>query len=198
MTDSPPHTNTADRRVFRNARFQVLSVVTGLLAAGFGVLIYIVVTSPGQSLDHPGGFTSGGRVLAAIGCVIAAVTFGVYSVGSARVALVIDQSGLLIRNPFRTTNVSWESGPRLGVRDRSQDVEIISDRPNGPWAKGRMTYRYREITCTVGRRQIWIAATSRMTRRHRVEDKLAELRDACAAFTPKMVVRSESSRTKTE
>ena len=96
---------SAYRRVVRNRRFQLLGAVSLALAVGMAVLTGIVVASPGHSLDHPGGFTPAGRALALVGCLIAGVAFAVFAVGSLRVALIIDDTRLVIRNPFRTTVV---------------------------------------------------------------------------------------------
>jgi len=91
------------RRIVRNPRFRLIGAVSLLLAAGAVGLAWVVLTSPGYGLDHPGGFTPGGRVLATIGCGIAAVAFAAIGIGGLRVALILDDTGLLIRNPFRTT-----------------------------------------------------------------------------------------------
>ena len=177
---------SAGRRVIRNRRFQVIGVVSTLLAIGFATLTYVVIVSPGESLDHPGGFTSGGRALALGGCILVAVVFGTYGAGALRVALIIDETGLVIRNPWRTTTVGWDSKPRFETRDRRQDVTVVSPRTDGaPWNTGRMTYRYGEIICSVGRQRTWIAASSRMRNRDRVADILKELRDASSQFAPK-------------
>ena len=165
----------------RNRRFQILGAVSCCLAVGFAVLTFVVIVSPAESFDHPGGFTPGGRALAVAGSALAAVVFAVYTVGSLRVVLILDETGLVIRNPFRTTIVRWESKPHFEIRDRSQDVTVLS--PGAAWIRSRMTYRYREIICVVGRQRIWIAATSKMRDRDRVDQRLDELRQAHGQLT---------------
>jgi hypothetical protein len=167
------------RTILRNRRFQFIGTLSLVLAAGMAVVTYIVITSPARNADHPGGFSPGFRVLAAAACILAATTFAVYGVGAMRVALIIDQNRLVIRNPLRTTKIDWSSRPRFDVRDRKQDVVVYSPGVDGtPPRSGTMTYRYHEIVCTAGRRHIWIAATSRMTHRDRVDQLLGELRAA--------------------
>jgi hypothetical protein len=174
------------RTVVRNRRMLILGVVSVTLAVGFAVLGYIVITSPSASFDNPGGFTPAGRALAVVGCAIATLAFATFGVGGLRVALIIDDAGLVIRNPLRTTTVRWESKPRFETRDRRQEVTVSSPvTGSAPFTSGNITYRYREIVCVVGRQRIWIAATSRMTQRDRVEQLLKALRDASSQFASK-------------
>lgn len=170
---------SGNRTVLRNKRFQLIGIASLLFAAGMAVLIVIVITSPGQSLDNPGGFTAGARVLALVGCTIAGLALASYGVAGLRVALIIDETRLVIRNPWRTTVVDWQSKPRFETRDRQQDVAITSPNAVGaPRPEAHMTYRYREIVCVVHGKHIWIAATSRMRKRDGVDDLLTQLRQA--------------------
>lgn len=194
MPDERGRVTSTGRTVVRNRRFQLVGAVSLVLAVGFAVLIAVVVASPGESLDHPGGFTVAGRALAVVGCALAAAAFAAYAIGSLRVALIIDETALVIRNPWRTTVVRWESKPRFEIRGRRQDVTVESPGTGSPpKIKGRMTYRYSEIICTVGRQRIWIAATSRMSSRDRIGDTLKELRDASGRNTQKAAAQPESS-----
>ena len=174
---------SAERIVVRSRRFQILGTVSILVGAGGVLLAFIVATSPGQSFEHPGGFTSGGRVLAMLGCVLVAASFLAFGVGGLRVALIVDDAGLKIRNPFRTTSVGWDSKPKFDTRNREQEVTVA-----GPITtslarnRGKMTYRYREIVCIADRKQIWIAATSKMRHRDRADQLLVDLRGAAARF----------------
>jgi len=183
--------------VVRNRRFQTIGTVSLLAAIGFIVLLVVVIKSPGQSFDHPGGFTSGGRVLAAIGCLIAAASFGVYGIAGLRVALIVDDQQLVIRNPYRTTKVSWASKPKFEPRDRRQEVVVSSptrtSMGGGPGTTGTVTYRYREIVCVADRKRIWIAATARMTNRDRVDQMLTQLRQASGNRNHKAAAAPEAS-----
>lgn len=186
---------TAERLVLRNGRFQLIGVVSLLFAVGFGVLLYVVATSPANSIDHPGGFTAGGRVLAAIGCIIAVAAFGAYAVASLRVAFIVDHSGLVIRNPWSTTRLGWQSKPRFDIRGRAQDVVVSGPVTTDPSMQrgGKMTYRYREVVCVVGRKHTTIAATSRMSRRDRVDKTLEDIRAACGQFKHESASRAAAA-----
>jgi len=162
------------RQVIRNRRFQVIGAGSLLLAAGFLALTYVVITSPGVSFDHPDGFTTGGRVMAVFGCAIVVVALTGMGVGGLRVALIIDETRLVIRNPFRTTRVEWQARPKFEIRGRRQDVRVLT--AGAPRIDGGLTYRYHEIVCVAKGQRVWIAATSRMRSRARVDDLLAELR----------------------
>ena len=183
----------AGRRVLRNGHFQLIGAASAVVALGFVVLTWIVLAAPGHSNDHPGGFTGAGRALSVFGCLLVVGATVAYSVGSLRVALILDANQLVIRNPWRTTVVRWESRPKFEVRNRRQDVNV-----QGPITtslarpKGRFTYRYREIVCIVDRQQIWIAATSRMRHQDRVDELLAELRDASGQFQRMPVEQTDS------
>jgi hypothetical protein len=174
---------------------QMLAAVSFLFVAGFIVLTYIVIASPGRSIDNPGGFSPGFRALTVAGCLLVTVVFAAFTVGGLRVALIIDDVGLTIRNPFRTTKVRWDSRPRFETRDRAQDVTIQAPITTNPLPRGpaHMTYRYREIICVVDRQRIWIAATSRMTQRDRVDDLLSELRRASGQAKRKSASHAESA-----
>jgi hypothetical protein len=170
---------SATRFVLRNARFKIIGGLSLLLTAGFVVLVLVVLSSPTQDIDHPDRFSSGGRTLAVIGCLLAVGAFGVYTIGSLRVALIMDTQGLTIRNPYRTTRVGWDAKPKFEVRGRSQDVRISSPVTTTNQVFNRdadMTYRYREVVCTLHGKQIWIAAASRMRHRERADDLLATIR----------------------
>lgn len=169
----------SDRRiVVRSRRFQLVGIVSLLVTGGLVVLAYIVIASPGRSLDHPGGFTSGARILTVAGCVIAALALAAYGVSGLRVALILDETRLVIRNPRSTTIVDWKSRPRFEIRNRQQDVSITSPNAAGaPRPEAHVTYRYREIVCVAHSKRFWIAATSRMRHGDRVDDMLRQLRE---------------------
>ena len=160
------------RKVLRNHRLQFAGVVALVLAAGLVVLAYVAAVSPGRSFDHPGGFTPGFRVLAVVTCVFAAAGLVVIAVGALRVSLVIDETGLVIRNSWRSRAVRWAAGPEFRLRDRRQTFA----RPGNTF--GSTTYRYRAIECIADGRATTIAASSRMTHFDRLDDLLAELREA--------------------
>lgn len=171
------------QRVFRSRRFRVIGLVSLVLAAGFVALACIVIASPARSLDHPGGLTPGVRALAAAGCTLAVAAFGAYGLGSLRVALIVDESGLLIRNPLRTTKLDWESAPQFERRQRRADVATDSpDAGSEPPTTARPTRRDGEIICTAGDQQTWVAATSGTKPPERVDQLLDELRNASAPF----------------
>jgi len=180
---------SGDRLVVRNWQFQLIGVVSSLLAAGAVTLAWVVITSPSyDEFDHPDGFTAGGRIFATIGCVIAILAFGVYGVAALRVVLIVDANGLLIRNPYRTTRVGWAAKPRFETRTRRQDASVISPNAVGaPRRAGRITYRFREITCITRDDNVWISATSRIRSDARVEELLRELRAAADRFRDERV-----------
>jgi hypothetical protein len=184
--------SSADRRVVRNPRFEITGTVSLLVTAGFVVLTYIVITSPAQSLDHPGGFTPAGRGLAAAGCALATFAFAAFALGGLRVALIIDENGLVIRNPFRTTLVRWDEKPKFEIRDRRQEVSTLSP-SGGPWIRGKITYRYREIICVVDHQRTWIAAMSKMRHRERVEQMLEDLRQTGGRYRHQHATAPEPS-----
>lgn len=166
-----------------------------LFAAGFVVVTYIVLTSQGRDIDHPDGISPAFRVLVVAICVLVALVFATFTVAGLRVALVIDQTGLVIRNPMRTTTVRWESRPHFETRDREQDVDIqgpITTSASLP-QHGTITYRYREIVCVVNRQRIWIAATSKMRHRDGVDDLLSELRQAGGRYGRTSTSHAESA-----
>jgi hypothetical protein len=169
--------NSDQRTVVRSGRLQLIGTLFMLFAAGMVTLLVIVITSPGQSIDNPEGFTSGGRALTAAGCAITAAALGFFGVAALRVVLILDETRLVIRNPVRTTKVDWTSGPKFEIRNRTQDVSV-STLPVGfgPATQGTITYRYHEIVCVTGRQHIWIAATSKMRSGDHFDELLAELR----------------------
>lgn len=136
---------SGDRRIVRNWQFQLIGLVSLLLAAGAVALAWVVITSPGyDEFDHPDGFTTGGRVFATIGCAIPMVAFAAYGIGALRVALIVDGTGLVIRNPFRTTTVEWSAKPRFEIRARRQSASVIAPNAVGaPRPPARLTYRFR-------------------------------------------------------
>jgi len=176
--------SSADRTVIRNSRFIAIGIAAVLFGAGMVAAAVVVIASPARTIDNPDGLSGGGRVLTAGACFLVAAVLLVYGVASLRVSLVVNDTGLLIRNPWRTTTVRWESRPRFETRQRTQDVAV-----QGPITttfarpRGTITYRYGEIVCVVDRNHIWIAATSRMRRRDRVEQTLKQLRDIAAAHS---------------
>lgn len=171
---------TGGRRVIRNRRIQLLAVLSLLAAVGFAVLAGVVIAAPGHSIDNPGGFTGAGRALTVGGCLLVTAVALVGAVAGFRVALVLDADRLVIRNPWSTTVVPWQSHPHFEVRNRRQDVNVQGPvTTTAAWQQsGTITYRYREIVCVANRRHIWIAATSRMRQQDRVDELLTDLREA--------------------
>ena len=172
-----------DRMVIRNIRFQLLGTLCLLAAGGMGFVIYLVITSPSRTIDNPEGLTTGVRILAIVGCLIPTVTLAVFGIGGLRVALIVEEAGVVIRNPVRTTKVDWTSKPKFEVRAREQVANISGPiTGSGPQAKGRITYRFREIECVAKGDYIWIAATSKMWHRERVDEFLIRLREVAGRF----------------
>jgi hypothetical protein len=156
--------------------------VSLLVAGGFAAVTIVVITSPGKSFEHPDGFTPGVRVIAVVGCAIATLTFGAFALAGLRVALIIDERGLVIRNPRRTKVVGWDAKPKFEVDNRQQTVEITTPAAGGGLNTNRTTYRYREITCVLRDDSIWMAATSRMRNGERVDQLLRELEEAARRY----------------
>lgn len=115
--------------------------------------------------------------------------------GSLRVALTVDDTRLVIRNPWRTTVVPWAAKPKFETRDRRQEVNTRAPNAAGPRVEGPLTYRFREIICVADRQRIWIAATSRMRDPDRADQLLAELRDAGSRYWNRSAVDQASDLT---